>query len=46
MVHQKQTRQVEGEFDMEIVSLIVQQLQHEIAPPFSALLPVSLTIEK
>ena len=26
MVHQKQTRQVEGEFDMEIVSLIVQQL--------------------
>ena len=24
--HQKQTRQVEGEFDMEIVSLIVQQL--------------------
>ena len=25
-VHQKQTRQVEGEFDMEIVSLIVQQL--------------------
>ena len=26
MVHQKQTQQVEGEFDMEIVSLIVQQL--------------------
>ena len=26
MVHQKQTRQVEGEFDTEIVSLIVQQL--------------------
>ena len=26
MVHQKQTRQVEGKFDMEIVSLIVQQL--------------------
>ena len=25
-VHQKQTRQVEGEFDMEIASLIVQQL--------------------
>ena len=25
-VHQKQTRQVESEFDMEIVSLIVQQL--------------------
>ena len=26
MVHQKQTRQVEGKFDMEIVSQIVQQL--------------------
>ena len=26
MVHQKQTRQVEGEFDMVIVNLIVQQL--------------------
>ena len=26
MVHQKQTRQVEGELDMEIVSLIGQQL--------------------
>ena len=25
MVYQKQTRQVEGKFDMEIVSLIVQQ---------------------
>ena len=25
-VHQKQTQQVEGKFDMKIVSLIVQQL--------------------
>ena len=25
-IHQKQTRQIEGEFDVEIISLIVQQL--------------------
>ena len=30
MVHQKQTRQVESKFDMDIVSLIVQQIHADV----------------
>ena len=40
-VHQKQIRQVEGEFDMEVVHLIVQQL-HAGVISFLALAPICL----
>ena len=47
MVHQKQTRQVEGEFDKEIVSLIVQQLHAGVISllpfaPIWLILPLNL----
>ena len=39
----KHTRQVEGEFDMEIVSLIVQQ-HHADVTSFLALVPILLIL--
>ena len=46
MVHQKQTRQVEGEFDMEIVSLIVQQLHAGVISllPFASIRLILLNL--
>ena len=42
-VYQKQTRQVEGELDMEIISLIVQQL-HAAVISFLGLAPIWLIL--